>query len=298
MASTLKRSPPDEGTAPPKKRRATESTRKDAAMQVGVMPKDSCFVLTAASSSNLSRTSSTSGTADSKLMSLPAELRNKIYTYALVKNSKIGIPKYYQSTEKKWREPKLLAVCKQIREEARPLYYANNSFEITTYIWQIHMVAAWISSRIGVCASPSFHELRIDLLGGPWTELDRLSSFLQLIRRLGLSLSAKQSILLISNGPFPDNTSGRKLLENSVKVMRRFANCYDEALCQALTMAENANKEGWSEECLDFEFCSWFEKKDISASQKNGSLWWRYRKWKRAGKVAKFGQLTESSSGR
>lgn len=64
----------------------------------------------------------------SPLISLPAELRNEIYDLALThSDGPIDV-----TSDEKPNEPALLATCVQIRTEATPIFYANNSFRFGT----------------------------------------------------------------------------------------------------------------------------------------------------------------------
>ncbi|KAK5171288.1 uncharacterized protein LTR77_004432 [Saxophila tyrrhenica] len=60
----------------------------------------------------------------SRLMGLPAELRNEIYRYALVRKNKYHI----KHGKRQPKEPGLLLANKQIREEAASIYYQENTF--------------------------------------------------------------------------------------------------------------------------------------------------------------------------
>lgn len=62
---------------------------------------------------------------------LPAEIRNEIYTHALVPhdNQPIILPYAYQQKPLSIREPPLLHVSRWIRAEATPIYYSCNTFE-------------------------------------------------------------------------------------------------------------------------------------------------------------------------
>lgn len=57
----------------------------------------------------------------SRLLALPAELRNNIYTFALVNTEPVDI-------DSSCNEPGLLLVNRQIRAEARKIYYTSNQF--------------------------------------------------------------------------------------------------------------------------------------------------------------------------
>lgn len=58
------------------------------------------------------------------LLGLPAELRNRIYRFALIKPKSIDIDKIKWPTH----QPALLKTCKQIRREALGLFYFENRF--------------------------------------------------------------------------------------------------------------------------------------------------------------------------
>ena len=58
------------------------------------------------------------------LLMLPAELRNSVYSYALVESRNFDIQR--SSTPPK--EPDLLWTCRQIRKEAYGVYYGENKF--------------------------------------------------------------------------------------------------------------------------------------------------------------------------
>ncbi|KAF2167339.1 hypothetical protein M409DRAFT_22149 [Zasmidium cellare ATCC 36951] len=58
------------------------------------------------------------------LLGLPAELRNAIYGYALVKQEPVKV--YARTTQ----QPALLQVSRQMRDEASSIYYQDNEFEL------------------------------------------------------------------------------------------------------------------------------------------------------------------------
>lgn len=61
----------------------------------------------------------------SRLLKLPAELRNQIYHFALVEDEPVRVsdPRLHRR-----REPSLLSVCRQIRDESTEIYYGANNF--------------------------------------------------------------------------------------------------------------------------------------------------------------------------
>ena len=62
--------------------------------------------------------------SSSRLLELPAELRNRIYCYAVVSDTSVPVG------ANSFSEPALLATSKQIRDEASPVFYAENSFNV------------------------------------------------------------------------------------------------------------------------------------------------------------------------
>ncbi|KAK5121489.1 hypothetical protein LTR85_005322 [Meristemomyces frigidus] len=62
--------------------------------------------------------------SESPLLKLPAEIRNAIYTLALVKDEPINVG-YFEAF---LREPGLLAANRQIRREGMPIFYGANTF--------------------------------------------------------------------------------------------------------------------------------------------------------------------------
>lgn len=63
----------------------------------------------------------------SPLLTLPAEIRNKIYGHVLYVPRAIKVPPYYKTREVC---PPLLATCHQIRQEAGPIYAEVNKFHL------------------------------------------------------------------------------------------------------------------------------------------------------------------------
>ena len=73
----------------------------------------------------------------SLLLSLPAELRNEIYSHALVQQSPIILPYAYETRSSKsasnGKEPSLLSASRAIRAEATAIYYGCNIFEAPSH---------------------------------------------------------------------------------------------------------------------------------------------------------------------
>ncbi len=74
---------------------------------------------------------------DSMLLKLPAELRTQIYEDTLVDSKVIEVVTDYLRrrfpdlpNNLTWQSPRLLQSCRQIRNEARSIYYAKNRFAL------------------------------------------------------------------------------------------------------------------------------------------------------------------------
>ena len=79
-----------------------------------------------------SRSSSINNNATSRLLRLPAELRNKIYHHTLTASE----GQHVELTAIK-QHSALLRTCSQIRKEATDIFYANNTFVITDCLAQL-----------------------------------------------------------------------------------------------------------------------------------------------------------------
>lgn len=71
-----------------------------------------------------------------RLLELPAELRNKIYEYALYAKEKIAVTTSLT-------EPSLLETCHMIRKEARSMWYTSNNFTINIVDLDFTLERSW-----------------------------------------------------------------------------------------------------------------------------------------------------------
>lgn len=62
-----------------------------------------------------------------KLLGWPAELRNRIYTLALVNDDTFDITERHRANVDRL-EPGLLATCREVRDEALSIFYGSNTF--------------------------------------------------------------------------------------------------------------------------------------------------------------------------
>lgn len=80
---------------------------------------------------------------DSSLLStLPAELRNAIYEMAVLEEDAIDVnikpvssrsPNSDSGHWPSWKPPALLQTCRQVRSEAAPIFYGNNTFAVSRW---------------------------------------------------------------------------------------------------------------------------------------------------------------------
>jgi len=89
----------------------------------------------------------------SPLLKLPAELRDAIYTLALVDDEPIYISLPEPARPLSLREPALLAVNRQIRNETLPIYYGTNIFEPRSSVTTENFLRLLGSGRIALLKS-------------------------------------------------------------------------------------------------------------------------------------------------
>lgn len=86
-------------------------------------------------------------------LSLPPEMRNRIYRFALVETGDISIP----ATGSLPAEPGFLSTCTQIRGEASGIYYKQNNFVFTVHNHNAEQFIEWCrSSKRRLRAKQSF----------------------------------------------------------------------------------------------------------------------------------------------
>lgn len=85
-------------------------------------------------------------------MNLPGELRNNIYSFALVEDETIQMSTTSANGEQfQWREPGLLSVSKRVRAETRAIYYSKNRFLICIRCDTVEQACPWIKDKRSLC---------------------------------------------------------------------------------------------------------------------------------------------------
>ncbi|KAK5120769.1 hypothetical protein LTR85_005835 [Meristemomyces frigidus] len=80
----------------------------------------------------------------SPLLSLPPELRNNIYSFALTPTNETPENEIEVPADGRLAHPSLLKVCKQITEEATELYYATTTFYLSFTPSDLSPVKSWL----------------------------------------------------------------------------------------------------------------------------------------------------------
>lgn len=184
-------------------------------------------------------------------MSLPAELRNEIYNFALVKNFTI----FANGSQ----EPGLLAVSREIRNEATAVFYKNNSFSAHVYNLNFAPVSAWLKGLVPKIGPKPFVQFSMVLLESHgYTFFPRVSSLVKVFHETGLELASK------TYSPNPTPVHGRFcsgiLSDTSVfRLAKITAWKIQHDLEQAIALGRKGHQGGWSTQRMDQELISKLE---------------------------------------
>lgn len=196
---------------------------------------------------------------------------------------------------KSWVEPAFLSVNKTIRIEASSIYYGLNHFSVYIYPEDIAPVADWLRSVTTRCGNHAFQQFHFFIVARKFIWAD-LYGMLPLVKLFAEGLKLESSTMnyydiesgyhrsrlgcyytvwgdLIRFGTL-DDYHGKHYLDRSepqwpfktIKVPW-FEMSYDredrlkEAIQEAVELGVRANKEGWSEALIDYEFDEWFDEK-------------------------------------
>ena len=125
-------------TPPAPKRRKTSTSKPVSDLEIRLDNLENTMQDLNASFHNFSRQAeaqptepSTSANGSCRLLSLPGELRNRIYRFAIVGTRTIEIDIARWSTH----QPELLKTCKQVRQEALRLFYMENKISTNIHDW-------------------------------------------------------------------------------------------------------------------------------------------------------------------
>ncbi|KAK4547533.1 hypothetical protein LTR36_000490 [Oleoguttula mirabilis] len=119
-------------------------------------------------------------------MTLPAELRNAVYDYALTDRKPQNVRRHRRKPN--WQEPGLLRASKEIRHEALKLYYKHNAFDIRIMLANDDFVPAitWLNTVISQTAQQPFTDVRLHIIGRVWHKLSGFATVAEFLRKTGL----------------------------------------------------------------------------------------------------------------
>lgn len=140
-------------------------------------------------------------------LSLPAEIRNRIFTSTLVKKRTqylcahvflrkcrgpvafVSVPKWAPA----WEEPAILRCCKTVRAEGSRLYYFKHDFELFLLGFkEFVQAAAWLSRLMQRCGMNDPCRALDFLVSFPvWVDLEHLRAFVFLITQTGLKFRSR-----------------------------------------------------------------------------------------------------------
>jgi len=85
----------------------------------------------------------------SRLCSLPPELRNRIYRYALVTDDRINVQRHVNVPS----PPGLLQTSRQIRNETHAIYSIENSFHFIVFDFDAFLLQRWCVTFVTATAA-------------------------------------------------------------------------------------------------------------------------------------------------
>jgi hypothetical protein len=206
------------------------------------------------------------------LSKLPAELRERIYAEALTLDDPIKInwpisPSQEgtadtTSTILLLKEPDLLFVSKNVREEASAVFYKLNDFTIEIDLPQFSQMTAWLERLVDRCGPRLFSTLHISIPHPIWKHLQHARDLARLIQSSGLNVvpgpCAEGTCL-----NFKSNSKSSTCTKASLLCVPRHRNrTLRLALLEVVEIAVMAVKEGWEKAKLERMMYRWFKECD------------------------------------
>lgn len=194
-------------------------------------------------------------------MTLPAEIRNRLYAYVLILDGSPIALDYAGRSHSSDTRMNILRTSKQIRNEALAVYYGNNNFEVKVNRCEdkhVRALSAWLHHVATLCGTEPFASLRFKLYGSPLVMLECMLPLLEVVRETGLRVAIAE---------LRDLRRLRQHERNHINVgserftidpsLGYFRNCdlYEYRLVrQALNIARDARDSAWSKEKLAEEY--------------------------------------------
>lgn len=140
--------------------------------------------------------------AQSPLLALAPELRNRIYHHALAESRELYIITEDGDAQ---AQPALLRTCRQIRREALRMYYNENCFVAVVVEGQTERVIAWLSS-LGHRVGPYIKHLSIEIVNESTSQRYLLSAISKIEAALNRH-HRSQSLGCAAEARLPMNTT-------------------------------------------------------------------------------------------
>lgn len=209
----------------------------------------------------------------SRLMALPAELRNTIYEYALIEERPIIMR---LRRDRRDDEPALVITSKQVRRETRALYYRRNEFQLKLHLIDFGLAAKWLAFICKQLGPRAFGKLQFAVQSEPewrlWTDMPSIFPLLLLEFQGTIDLDVDlitgrprarvtaNALYAASPGHKPDPSSLYVMCARTrlpIKILNMLSGeaiCVQRALENLTEMARKARQFSWSEQKLQQEF--------------------------------------------
>lgn len=242
---------------PTRKRKAPSSGKKKAAKYALTVKDVPLFCATNEHSRKTKTTRQSNIARRLSFTSLPPEIRNKIYALTLVDDDSIHVrarekgssyPRLAVShkTIPPWREPGILQVSKQCRQEATAMYYQSNDFILTLVLTEMSEAVDWIRSVMARCGDRPFLHFNFTFGVHDWTDLDCL--------RTWVDLYAQTNVQLIPGTKCSQDQNIHVNCHHRSPAAR-----LEEVVDHARNLGERAKERDWAEGQVDVEFELWLE---------------------------------------
>ena len=182
-------------------------------------------------------------------MKLLGELRNVVYELVLIVNPTVSVrerkrwkfrPDYLSRVKLRWREPALLKVSKEIRNEAQSVYYGANRFEVYADTDEIEQACTWIRNRQNLRASDCELNFSLRITRGWWKNIMSWVHLAKLAYEVEL-------------GNYPESTE-RWLWRFHISA---YSTSFGMKLQEALMLGVKARRRGLSPRSLEVDFEEW-----------------------------------------
>ena len=188
-------------------------------------------------------------------MKLPAELRNRIYELVLIHVGPIHVrARHFKNIvlrdvlvpkrRVRWREPGLLTVSKQIRDEAMAIYYERNAFHVYVASSELELVRTWLKRALAYSDARDYNAgFILHIKARNWNEI---ASWLPLAK---ISYEKGQDV--------PTEEQERYLWNAYVSIDVYTSSRMRMAFGEVFELGRKAAERGTTYECFESDFYDW-----------------------------------------